>query len=436
MHRSSESIGTIAAALAKAQAELTNPEKSLVATIRSPFPREGDRTFRYAPLSSGLDIVRKSLGRHEIATFQTTTIDQDTGLVRLTTVLAHSSGEWVSSEWPVCPITDTASPQRMGAALTYARRYALFTLVGIAGEDDLDAPDLGAIPKAAVEQPLRSDHRGQSNGHAAGAKRLSRGGGKPPVHSAPPVLASEQSTILRERLVAQLAAMNSTDDAAAWAHRNLPAKNTLTAADAQIVEERFQARLSTIGDGLGASEPSNPVPVQSAITAGRPDTGAGQKISTGTSKAPRNGAVRVLGKTVRLRDKEHRKFVSRQACLVCGRTPSDPHHLRFLQPRALGRRVSDEFTVPLCRIHHRELHRQGDEPAWWGKLSIDPVPAALKLWRHTRLNDTAVPMSGGAELRSATSTEESQRSPAGTGLDPGIDAGRSASQNSDGSTTQ
>jgi hypothetical protein len=114
VHTSSESIGTIAAALAKAQAELTNPEKSLVATIRSPFPREGDRIFRYAPLSSGLDIVRKSLGRHEIATIQTTTIDKDAGLLRLTTVLAHSSGEWISSEWPVCQITDLASAQRMG----------------------------------------------------------------------------------------------------------------------------------------------------------------------------------------------------------------------------------------------------------------------------------------------------------------------------------
>src|SRR5919201_957085 len=142
VHSSSESIGTIAAALAKAQAELTNPEKSLIATIRSAFPRQGDRTFRYAPLSSGLDIVRKGLGRHEIATIQTTAIDQDAGLLRLTTLLAHSSGEWISSEWPVCPIADIASAQRMGAALTYARRYALFTLVGIAGEDDLDAPDL------------------------------------------------------------------------------------------------------------------------------------------------------------------------------------------------------------------------------------------------------------------------------------------------------
>src|SRR5271155_4022464 len=142
MQRSSESISAIAGALAKAQSELTNPEKSLVATIRSPFPRESDRTFRYASLSSGLDIVRKALGKHEIATVQTTSIDNDAGLIRLTTVLAHSSGEWVSSDWPVCPVAETAAPHKMGAALTYARRYALFTLVGIAGEDDLDAPDL------------------------------------------------------------------------------------------------------------------------------------------------------------------------------------------------------------------------------------------------------------------------------------------------------
>src|SRR5438132_3832216 len=142
MHRSSETIGAIAAALAKAQAELTNPEKSLSATIRSPFPREPERTFRYAPLASGLDIVRKTLGRHEIAAVQATEIDKEAGLIRLTTILAHASGEWVASDWPVCPLGDTAAPHRMGAALTYARRYALFTLVGIAGEDDLDAPDL------------------------------------------------------------------------------------------------------------------------------------------------------------------------------------------------------------------------------------------------------------------------------------------------------
>ena len=142
MQRSSESIGAIAAALAKAQGELVNPEKSLTATIRSPFPREADRTFRYASLSTGLEIVRRALGKHEIATVQTTTIDHEAGLIRLTTVLAHSSGEWVSSDWPVCPVSETGAPHKMGAALTYARRYSLFTLVGIAGEDDLDAPNL------------------------------------------------------------------------------------------------------------------------------------------------------------------------------------------------------------------------------------------------------------------------------------------------------
>jgi len=396
MHRSSESIGTIAAALAKAQVELTNPEKSLVATIRSPFPKGSDRIFRYAPLSSGLEIVRKSLGRHEIATVQTTEIDKDVGLVRLTTMLAHSSGQWLSSDWPVCPISDTGSPQRMGAALTYARRYALFTLVGIAGEDDLDAPELGAISEAGVEQPSRSDHRSQSKGPAAAAaERLS---GKPSVRNLRPVLAPEQSASLRQHLVTQLAVIHSTDDAAAWAHRNLAAKNTLTAADAQIVEERFQARVATINDGLSPSQ-SNAVPVQSVMPGGRADASASQKILTESGKTPLKEAVSPLAKTVRLRDKEHRKFVSRQPCLVCGRTPSDPHHLRFVQPYALGRRVSDEFTVPLCRVHHRDLHRQGDEAAWWAKLSIDPVPLALKLWQLTRVNGTA------------TATEASQQGP-------------------------
>src|SRR6201997_1182170 len=142
MQRSSESVGALAAALAKAQAAIANPEKSLTATIVSPFPREGSRTFRYAPLSTGLDLVRKCLGQHEIATVQATAIDQETSLIRLTTTLVHASGEWVSSDWPVCPVTETAAPHRLGSALTYARRYALFTLVGIAGEDDIDAPDL------------------------------------------------------------------------------------------------------------------------------------------------------------------------------------------------------------------------------------------------------------------------------------------------------
>jgi ERF superfamily len=404
VHSSSESIGTIAAALAKAQAELSNPEKSLVATIRSPFPREGERTFRYAPLSSGLDIVRKSLGRHEIATIQTTAIDKDAGLLRLTTVLAHSSGEWISSEWPVCQIADVASAQRMGAALTYARRYALFTLVGIAGEDDLDAPDLGTVSKAEAEVP-RAGYQTKSDGHGRLANRPPRDGGNSAA-SAGSVLAADESSILRERLVAELSAINSADDAATWAHRNLPAKNSLTAGDAQIVEERFQARLFTISDG-GAPDGTNPasappdppahaVPDKNLMSAGRAHMDTSQKVSTAAKKRSRSGVIRALGKTVRLRDKEHRRFVLRQPCLVCGRVPSDPHHLTFTQPRGLGYRVSDEFTVPVCRIHHRELHRSGDEAAWWQKLNIDPLPVALKLWQHTRLNGDELAPSGGS----------------------------------------
>ena len=145
MQRSSQSIASLAGALAKAQSELINPEKSLTGTIKSMSGRAGEateRAFRYASLAEGLEIVRKTLGQHEIATVQTTAIDNAAGIVNLTTMLAHSSGEWIASDWPVCAVSETATPHRMGAALTYARRYALFTLVGIAGEDDLDAPDL------------------------------------------------------------------------------------------------------------------------------------------------------------------------------------------------------------------------------------------------------------------------------------------------------
>src|SRR5215813_2785883 len=172
MPRSSETVAALATALAKAQAALVNPEKSLVATIRTGRPGEAERSFRYAPLASGLDIVRKTLGQHEIATVQTTAIDPATGMVNLTTILAHSSGEWIASDWPVCPVAETANPHRMGAALTYARRYALFTLVGIAGEDDLDAPDIcaPAAPGPAVGSavvPLPRPGRRSGNGRAA-----------------------------------------------------------------------------------------------------------------------------------------------------------------------------------------------------------------------------------------------------------------------------
>src|SRR6266566_6471237 len=170
MQRSSESVASLAAALAKAQLELTNPEKSLVATIRAQTRGEAEQSFRYASLSSGLDIVRKRLGRHEIATIQTTAVDPSTGTINLTTMLAHASREWIASDWPVCPLADMAAPKRMGAALTYARRYALFTLVGIAGEDDLDAPDLNDRPETKpapdTEQSVNATRPGRPDGNS------------------------------------------------------------------------------------------------------------------------------------------------------------------------------------------------------------------------------------------------------------------------------
>src|SRR3954471_24458051 len=170
MQRCSETIGAIATALAKAQGELKNPEKALTAKIVSPFPREESRTFRYASLASGLEIVRKCLSQYEIATLQPTVIDREANLIRLTTTLAHASGEWISSDWPVCALSETGAPHRLGAALTYARRHALFALVGIAGEDDLDAPDLEA-PKATASDTaggtgMAGSNPKPTNGHA------------------------------------------------------------------------------------------------------------------------------------------------------------------------------------------------------------------------------------------------------------------------------
>ena len=215
--RSSQSIGTIAAALAKAQIELTNPEKSLIGTIGSAI-RENQRTFRYAPLSSGLDIVRKSLGRHEIATVQTTAMNPETGLIHLTTMLAHSSGEWLSSEWPVCPISETAAPQRMGAALTYARRYALFALVGIAGEDDLDAPDF--IVRSEPVPKVASPTVPKRNGGSAKEQtpRQQPADAKSETKPATP-LAPALSGSLREVLLEQVQALNSADAAVDVGHQ-------------------------------------------------------------------------------------------------------------------------------------------------------------------------------------------------------------------------
>ena len=190
------------------------------------WPWEAERTFRYAPLSSGLDIVRKTLGQHEIATVQTTAIDQTAGIVNLTTVLAHASGEWIASDWPVCAVSETATPHRMGAALTYARRYALFTLVGIAGEDDLDAPDLATpTDRTPAAETTEGYGNGQLNGtqHKSalqGSARSQLAMGKPQ-----PILEREASAQLRDRLLPRSTQLGSSEDAATWAHGKLADKN-------------------------------------------------------------------------------------------------------------------------------------------------------------------------------------------------------------------
>ena len=242
MQQSSGSIGSLAAALARAQVELINPEKSMVATIRPEGRGAAEQIFRYAPLSDGLNIIRKTLGQHEIATLQSTLVDQTAGLIRLKTVLAHSSGEWISSDWPVCPLEDLASPKRMGAALTYARRYALFALVGIAGEDDLDAPDLHvAEPVDPRGAHAVSHHRTRPNGGDGqlGQKPSAKPRAEPSPAPADSGLRRKLSAVLRDQLLRDVGNLNSAEGAAVWARRILPAKNTLHEADARQVEEAF-----------------------------------------------------------------------------------------------------------------------------------------------------------------------------------------------------
>jgi len=450
MHRTSETIGAIAAALAKAQAELTNPEKSLIATIRSPFPREPERTFRYAPLSSGLDVIRKTLGRHQIAAVQSTEIDKEAGLIRLTTILVHASGEWLASDWPVCALADTAAPHRMGAALTYARRYSLFSLVGIAGEDDLDAPDLNGRSDVAAERNgnERLDGAGLRAFSPARAPAPHRGNDQrlgratvPSPGAAP--LRDQLSAILREQLLAKVAALHDDEEAVRWAHQALAAKNSLADADARQVEEVFQAKVAgfqvaadqtktadksesgpTAADQQGVPSPaSERADVDSVRPASTPEEGARQQggrlrrsrkhrrpqepdasrltldgaapfaitdgeeaVAQDASAQPIDKANLTLSEPRRRRDRDHLKYVTLQPCLLCGRRPSDAHHLRFAQSTALGRRVSDEFAVPLCRLHHRALHRRGDEVAWWVEQQVEPLPVAQNLWSQTRGN--------------------------------------------------
>jgi hypothetical protein len=374
MQRSSDSIGALAAALAKAQSEIENPEKSLSATIVSAFPREGSRTFRYAPLASGLDLVRKCLGQHEIATVQTTRIDKDSGLICLTTTLVHASGEWVSSDWPVCAVSETAAPHRLGAALTYARRYALFTLVGIAGEDDLDAPDLDPVGSSHHNDSPKLEQRGverasREEGFNQPQKRSERSARA--ERAKPAKLSPDASENLRGQLVSELARLKDLQALTSWANRALPLKNQLTTADAENLEAAFAATLSKLDVASPTGRPEN-----------EEANGHDTKLPLAEPSAEEIISFRKPLRE-RDRDRDHLRFVASQPCLVCGRTPSDAHHIKFAEPRAMGRKVSDKFTVPICRLHHRELHRRGNERAWWQKHGIDPLPVAASFWEKT-----------------------------------------------------
>jgi hypothetical protein len=381
------------------------------------------------------------LGQHEIATLQTTVIDQDIQTVSLTTVLAHASGEWIASDWPVCTLSDMAAPRRMGAALTYARRYALFTLVGIAGEDDLDAPDLAGQPAEGAPKAGNGFDQGKVNGSGAagtlGAFARNRKPWTPPKQA----LAPEASATLRDRLVGELSDLASADEATTWAQRALGAKNTLRDVDAAVVEVAFASRMAELGEGDEPSLPSpsegGEGPAETTEPPGRAELMAALRASVEGAKeaplpaerrrrkrrrpeqappsappqplpqasapaqpeaTPVNNAVLwhvdksalPLSEPRRYRDRAHLEFVASQPCLLCGRQPCDAHHLRFMQPRAMGRRVSDEFAVPLCRTHHRAVHRHGDEADWWKSAGIDPAVIAQRLWQHTRLNGAPI----------------------------------------------
>jgi hypothetical protein len=278
----------------------------------------------------------------------------------------------------------------MGAALTYARRYALFTLVGIAGEDDLDAPDLCTpAPSMTAGATGFAADRGANPTKLTGGSQLSpRPYGNGRVHGAAvkaataAVLSPDESATLRDRLLGDIAGLQSQESATSWAQRALAAKNRLTSQDAKLLEDAFEKRLLqfllTESAELSTREPSE------ASNAGDPEIGTSDKANTYESQGIDKSVLTVAAPR-RYRNRDHLRFVTQQPCLLCGRKPADAHHIRFVQPRALGRKASDEFAVPLCRSHHRAVHRVGDEQAWWKQAGIDPLKVARKLWKQTRI---------------------------------------------------
>ncbi|MBR1092698.1 DUF968 domain-containing protein [Bradyrhizobium manausense] len=281
MHQSSDHIDTIAAAVARAQAEWLDLTKTSDLTILSSLERDKHLPARQASLAAGFDIVRRTLSRQEIAVIQATRTEQVMGAMYLRTLLAHVSGEWISSDLPI--IVDFKTPHQIEPILTGARHYALLSLVGfVVEEDTIGLSDVNAQARASADPT------------------------KP------------QNTNCRQEVT------------------------------------------------------SPPLPHR--------DCGQDQ-VLTFPKEIPRK------------RSKAHLAFVRGQSCLVCQRSPVDAHHLKFAQPSTLGRKVSDEFTVPLCRHHHQALHRSGNERAWWTNLQLDPMPVAKELWAtspaHSGVEETS-----------------------------------------------
>jgi hypothetical protein len=261
--------------------------------------------------------------------------------------------------------------------------YSLFTLVGIAGEDDLDAPDL-MDPAPETGKPKINSKSGGNGAQQPGSARPAGrdAGNKSASVSLHCELSTALSASLRVELLRQIAGLNSADEAALWAQQRLAAKNQLSAADAQRVEEAFAAKLGVVStQGAKADDVTTVLNEQSSA-----------------NKPPQiDKSVLGFPEPRRIRDRDHIRHVLKQSCLICGRRPSDPHHLRLAQSRALGRKVSDEFTVPLCRTHHREIHRCGDEESWWQNSGTDPLAAARALWLETHPLPRAEAITGNNE---------------------------------------
>ena len=225
----------------------------------------------------------------------------------------------------------------------------------------MDAPDICASvpasepPASGFQRPPQS----RKNGSMRGASKT----------AGTPILSADESAAARDRLLGEIASLPSQDSAASWARAALVAKNRLTVADAKRLEDAFEQKIAKFSTAEIAEPPMVDRSSTSAI--GSRDRGAHDATTDASNRIDKS--VLEVSAPRRYRNKEHLRFVAQQPCLVCARAPSDAHHLRFMQPRALGCKASDEFTVPLCRAHHRAVHRAGDEQAWWTAASDQHV---------------------------------------------------------------